>query len=458
MHQKIQFKKVLIEYLRQADMFPISEDIEGELTQTGEYRYLCFIKTYYKEDDGTETPHNLLVPISAWLEFLKQIDRIFESKINGKLANRVIDQVVYELNTFPFPFDNDTLEECSNAVFEILLQHFELQVEALVPLYNIRSFDVLEIPLANTVLHSGHSSSLLANKISHPDIGQDLSSLRENCFLCVQATGDDESRLAQVEYESEQALKVLRFVTMWQYITKGNKQIRVNRATSVTTRQMNRRYTLYHKRNAPADRPAWHSDCPEPLILRKQSVDLARQHFGLDDLNYHYQNIDNPNSERVHRALELYDSGTRALTKWQALYRYVVSINVALPTSSSSRNELAKHLKILIKYGGNYVGTIKKDGSLSDPDTATWDELAKMAAEPFSQFYILRDKILHGNLMSDNEFSDEDLENARSLAHNAVRLSARVARELQWQTYREAKNWFKSPSYSPSVGISESNE
>lgn len=447
MDKKIQFVEALTRYLQHAKMFPLFE--EESLTETGEYRHLCFMKTYYKE--GDETPYRFLVPTSAWLEFLERIDQIFASRVNGKLAHRAIDQVICELAAFPF--NDDTLEEYSNAVFEILLRHFELQIEALVPLYNIRCEGVFEMPLANTVLHSGHSGSLLANKISHLDIGRDLSELRDNCFLCIQVTGDNESRLAQVELETEQALKVLRFITMWHSTTKGNKRKKVNPANFVTARKTEARQILYHRPDVPTSRPGLHSDIENPLNLGKQGVELAQQYLGLDDLNYHYQNIENPISDRVRRALELYDSGTRALTNWQALYRYVASINVALPTSSSRGNELEKHLETIIKYGGHYVGTMKKDDTLSDPDTTTWDEMVKKTAEPFTQFYMLRGKILHGNPMSEDELSDTDVEDARVLAHNGVRLLAKLAREFQWENYKEAKNWFNSPSYPPSIEL-----
>lgn len=77
--------------------------------------------------------------------------------------------------------------------------------------------------------------------------------------------------------------------------------------------------------------------------------------------------------------------------------------------------------------------------------------MVRMTAQPFSWFYMLRGKILHGNPVSDYEISDNDIEDVRILAHNAVRLLAKVSREFHWQTYKEAKNWFKTPDYPPSV-------
>ena len=447
MDKENRFQTALLKYLRQVDMYTIRK--ETELTRSGKYRNLCFMKTFYKDED--KKPYRLLVPTDAWHELLREVDQIFESKIKGKLTHRAIDRTICELQEFPF--SEETLIQHSKDIFAMLWWHFELQVEALVPLYNIRCTGHLELPLANTVLYSGNSESILARKASHPDLrgygGE--ADVKDNSFLCIPVTGDDESRLAQVELESEQALKVLRFVTFWQSATKGNKRTKVNLANFVSLWKTDTRRIFYHKPDESDDRTGLYSDIQSKLVIDERDVDAARQHLGLDDINYHYQNPDNPSSDRVRRALELYDSGTRALTNWQALYRYVACINVALPTSSSQGKELAQHLETLIKYGGNYIGTMKKDSSLSDPNTTTWDSMVRMTAEPFAQFYMLRGKILHGNPMSDDEISDTDIEDVRILAHNAVRLLAKVSREFQWQNYKEAKNWFKTPDYPPSV-------
>lgn len=446
MNKEIRFQEALLAYLRQADMQTMCKEIE--LTRDGKYRNLCFMKTFYKDED--KKPYRLLVPTDAWHELLQEVDQIFESKINAKLTHRAIDQTICELKEFPF--SGETLSQYSKDIFAILWGHFELQVEAIVPLYNIRCTCSLELPLANSVLYSGNSDSLLARKASHPDLLSSgyRSNVKNNNFLCIPVTGDDESRLAQVEFESEQALKVLRFITLWQSTTIGNRQTKINTANFVSMWKTKTRIIFYHKPEELYGRPGFISNEQRELQLDKEDVDIA-SNLGLDDINYHYQNPDNPSSDRVRRALELYDSGTRALTKWQSLYRYVACINVALPTSSSRGSELAKYLETLIKYGGNYIGTMKKNSTQSDSDTITWDEMVTMTTQPFSKFYELRSKILHGNPISDYEISDTDIEDVRVLAHNAVRLLAKVSREFQWQTYKEAKNWFKTPDYPPSV-------
>ena len=448
MDRKQTFETALAQYLQQANMFTIYE--EHPLTESGKYRNLCFMKTYYKE--GDKTPHRLLVPTVAWLTFLQQIQLVFDSKINGKLVNRAIDHVICGMSEFPLT--NEQLKTYGDEIFQVLWRNYESTAEALVPLYNLYTRDRIEIPLARTMFNSGDEESILAKRAKHEDIPHTLSEIADHSFLKIQVSGDNESKLAQVEFEAEQALKVLRFITIWQTTTVGTTRIRFNSASYVTIREAGMRRIIYHNPDRLDLRPGLFGDREKSMNLSNKDLDNARKYYGLDDINYHFGEASNPISERVIKSLELYDSGTRALTDWQALYRYVAAINVALPTSSSSGEDLAKLLETLIKYGGSYVGKMVTDDT-ADSDIVTWEEIVKGTAEPFKRFYTLRGKILHGNELREDDISDADVEGARVLAHNAVRLLAKLAREFKWQTYKEAKKWFSLPSHPPSINLSD---
>lgn len=443
MDKKSCFQQALLSYFRKTEMHSIRK--ATELTNRGEYQNLCFMTTFKKENKS----YRLLVPMDAWHELLREVDKIFASKINQKLVQRAINHIICGLREFPFR--DETLNQFCEDIYSILSNHSELQFEAIIPLYNIFCTDQLELSLANTTLHSGHSASLLAKKVSHPDLldYEDHSDISNNSFLCIRVTGDEGSRLSQVELESEQALKVLRFITFWQFTTTGNKPKKFNPANVVSIRKTDARKIFYHQPNEPDKMPLWHADIKPPLYFNKKDIADADKHFGLNDINYHCNNVANSNSfsNRVLRALDLYDSGTRALTTWQALYRYVACINVALPTSGSKGDEIKKHLKTLIKNGGNYIGTLKKDAALPtvDVEILDWDSIVRTAADPFSKFYKLRSQILHGNSMTDDDMSmiDGDIEYVRQLAHNTVRLIAKVSRKCNWKNDKEAKNWFE---------------
>ncbi len=365
-----------------------------KLTQSGEYHDLCGMTTFTEPDD--ETPHSLLVPIESWQDFLISLDVIFESKINRKLVQRTIRQVVCQLTEFPFT--EVMLKDYSKTVFKEIWQHYLLSAEALVPLYNITLEGNVEIPLANAVLCSGNPNSLLAEKAGH-SILETLVSLPEDvCFLQIQVTGDDESQLRQVDLEVEKSLIVLRFVTMWRSRIEGTRRIKYNPASAVTTREQGKRHIIYHKPENPAGRPGFHGDFAQLFYLWRKEIEVAYDHYGLEDLNYHHSNLDNPISRRVVRALELYDSGVQAKTNWQAFYRYIVSINVVLPKSGSKGKVLVERLTTLIQYGGDYVGSMRIGDDDADPESITWEEMVRRTAEPFENFYTLRGKILHGNL------------------------------------------------------------
>ncbi len=440
MDKKERFDKALREYLCRFELHPLDE--WNTFIETGEYYLFSLTLVIYPKEDSEA--HGLFVPIAKELAFLREIDEIFESKIQRRLVSSTISQSIREFEEFPIP--DEALEKFSNKIFKTLIWHFESQAEALVPLYNIKCTYNIEMPLANAVLHSGGSRSLLADKVNHPDIMRDFSKMSDNSFLRIPVTGDSESRREQAEWETEEALKVLRFVTFWQSTVEGNKRVRVNRASSVSQWETGGRAILFHQPDKPQSRPGWYSDGQNSLQISNHDVDNARQILGLDDINYHYQNIKNPFSSRVRKALALYDSGTRSTTNWEALYHYVVSIDVAIPTSGKGDN-LKKDLETLVQHGNHYVGEMKKDESLSEPETTTWS--IELTVKPFKRFYKLRGMILHGNEMGEGEISDDDVKDARELAHNAVRLIAKLARELEWKTYNEAKEWFMAHRNKP---------
>lgn len=446
MDKKERFDKALKEYLHQFKLHPSNE--WNTLIGTEEYYLFSLTLVSYPKEDSK--PHGLFVPIAKELAFLREIDDVFESKVTKQSVSDAISQSIREFEKFPIP--DEAIEKFSDKIFETLIWHFESQAEALVPLYNIKCTYDIEMPLANSVLHSGDSQSLFAEKANHSfykDMFKDMfAEIAEESFLRIPVTGDSESRQEQAEQETEEALKVLRFVTLWQSAAKGNKKVRTNPASKVSQWKPSVRTILFHQPDKPQSRLGWYSDRQDSLQISNHDVDNARQILGLDDINYHYQNVENPFSSRVRKALALYDSGTRSTTNWEALYHYVVSIDVAIPTSGKG-DDLKKDLETLVQHGDHYVGVMKKDENSSKPEITNWDEIVKRTTDPFADFYMLRNKILHGNEMSEDAISDDDVKDARELAHNAVRLIAKLTRELKWEGYKEAKKWFKSHRNKP---------
>lgn len=443
MDKKEEFSKALFIFLNSAELHLFLKT--DKLTDNAQYHNICFMKVYYKEN--SKEPYQLLVPLKSWHDFLIELGRIFDNKINRKLTGRLISEIVCKLEEFPFTESN--LKRCAEEIFTQLWKHYELIAEALVPLYNIEFLVDKEIQLANAALCPGTCDSIFSQKVNHPDFSLLEARSDDNCFLRIEVSGDDESRLSQVEAEVKNSLIVLRFVTMFRTNRENAKHFKYNPASVVAMRPRGELLILYHKPDEISERPGYFKSYPDRFYIDDNSVKIAYESYGLEDLNYHFGNSDNPVSRRIIRALELYDSGINTLGNWQSLYRYVVAINVVIPKSGSGGKEIVPKLTTLIQYRGQYIGSMKRGDSTS-PEELSWEELVRNTTEPFKKFYTLRGKILHGNLPIE-DVSEDDLEYARTLAHNAIRAMAFLARQFNWQDDKEVETWFKSPDYPPGL-------
>ena len=184
-----------------------------------------------------------------------------------------------------------------------------------------------------------------------------------------------------------------------------------------------------------------------PLTMPEKRIDDAKEFFGLDNLNCHFDltNADNPISNRVIRALTMYDSGTRAFTDWEALYRYVVSIEIAISTKrNEGRKKLTAKLNSLILYGGHVGVGMKREESLANPEHTAYGRRVELTVMPFEKYYELRNDILHGNEIVNERLSDTDVDEARELAHNTVRLMAEFSRKYEWKDITQLRDWFET--------------
>ena len=437
--------KVLREYLAWIELHPFTS--KDDLFAPNDFRRFSIVPDFY--DSEEQTSHHLVVPHSADATLISAIDQVFESKVKAKAAN---DAIYHEiLNGSEFPFTETDIDRICRSALEALHRLYTLQVDALVPLFNIECGGSFEIPLANTILYSGGSDSTLARSAKSEILPEDFLDKRERnrVFLKVSVAGDNENRRLKAEEETEHALRVLRFVTSWRYVIKGNREIATNKAHLVSQWNPDMRTILYVRPEHATKAMGYEAFRESPMQISEQFVSYARDHLGLDDINFHFRNrVRNSISERVCRALRFYDNGALAHTNWQALYNYVVSIDVVLPTKDKY---LVQDLQTLIHFGNHYVGTFATDESLPDSENEKWSVGSKLTAKQLKEYRILRGRILHGDnrmmqdtTLADDEISEKDLSVLRLLAHNALRLFSRLSRKKGWQTKDEAENWFKS--------------
>lgn len=417
-----------------------------EMTRDGAYRFLGFQFDNYSIESDTSN-YSVLVKTTAWQSLVDKMHRIFNGKIRSKILHSTIGHAVRNRVEHPKPFSIERLQECCDEIIEVLVQHYETQAEALVPVFNIHlSGELLyEIPLGRAMFCAGNSNSLLARVVDYsPEVlgFQQNSDIRECSFLRIPVSGDDEHQHEQATADAETALAVLRFITVWQTKVDGLAK-RKNPAAFVSQWKTEAQKILFH-RPADEDITGGHSRILPPLTMAERYIEYGMKLYGLDDLNYHFEQAQahNPVSHRVQRALTMYDSGTQAHSDWEALYRYVVSIEIALSTKrNEGRASLIKKLNNLIFYS-EHVGISMRKYKECDAEESTFSRQVRLTVDPLDRFYGHRNDILHGNNIDVEAIAENDVEEARELAHNAVRLLAKYARKFKWSHKDCMHTWF----------------
>ena len=216
------------------------------------------------------------------------------------------------------------------------------------------------------------------------------------------------------------------------------------------------RTILFDRSSEASNFSPWYSEIPNGILgTRRISAELlndAQEFYGLDDINYHFQNFDcNSVSKRICRALSFYDAASKTPDIQFAFSNFIISIDILLPPQNVPATVLTGHLKSLIGHAKYYVGKMNLNEELDDPKSTSWPERVDLTTVDFKDFYTTRGQILHGNKEEryKTKISKLQVKKARQIAHNAIRAYAYLARGFQWENDKEAKNWFKSPCKPP---------
>lgn len=436
----------LATYLQQGEWYKWEDTFE--LTGDGAYRFLGFqFDNYNLESDSIQ--YSILVKSAVWQTLVDQIHSLFHGKIRSKLLRSTLGNAIRYKVEHPVPFSNGKLGECCDEIADILLLHFETQAEALVPVFNIHVSEELnhEIPLGRATFCAGGSNSMLAKLIDNLADAlriEQYSDIHDCNFLRVRVSGDQEHQYEQAKAEAETALSVLRFITVWRTNTDRLPR-RENPAAYVSQWRTEAQKILFYIPPDPVITLA-HTAIMPPLTMAEKRLDMGRGIHGLDDLNYHFEEsqADNPISQRVQRALALYESGTQATNDWEALYRYVVCVEIALSTTKNEvRTSVIKKLNSLIFYG-EHVGLGMRKHEHLDAGQGKFGRKVQSLVNPLDTYYGHRNDILHGNDVDVDAIAENDVEDARELAHNTVRLLAKFARKYSWNDKDCIGAWFEN--------------
>ena len=444
--RKQKLESAIKEYLSQAEMHQMSDS--WELAHTGDYVLVFGLSPFYTQDDPES--YCFLAPEEAEQKLIDKVELLFDSQVRAATVRNSLQRAITLTGQdadFIFPFETDEQEQqYHDQIYELLESHYENRYDALIPMYQLECAYGVEFPLANAVLHSGGSRSKLATIANYDDNhfkDTDRQQIELCSYLKFPVTGDSASRLEQVERETERALQVLRFIYPW--FEKDGQSY--NAAHGVSTWKHSWRVIVYDRTTATRSWSPWNSAKPNGIHgTQRVSAELlndAKKYFYLDSINYHFQNHDlNLVSRRFCRAFKYYDIASQTSDADVALANFIICVDILLP--SGNAKELTKHLISLIEKGGLYEGIMTLNEQLSDPDETGWPERVKLTVSDYKVFYLIRNKVVHGNSMS-GSVSDIQLKKSRQIAKNAIRAYAKLSRAFNWQSDKEAKNWFRQP-------------
>lgn len=308
-------------------------------------------------------------------------------------------------------------------------------VTAYAPIMNVKLANhVPSLKLAKSILFQGKSISELAKHLQNlhqTDIPQDIA------FLKIDVMGDDESIENQVKVETEDALRVLRFVCWSGTSIKGNQRISYDLGRGVSYYQPNTsRPYFYVSNDIPYNRDFTH--LPRQLEITTEMFELF-QMLGLTDINYHFANRGNPISDKIILALEWYDSGLQAIRPRDALYSFIFCINGILSWGKKAISkdiELQRRYQKLLEVNQH---SFFSDGTLSSDDAT--NRLKDLYANQ-------RGFIAHG-YSSNPKFpiTTTNLKEAGLLARNAILLMMLTIKDHpEWVTLENIETWMKSKS------------
>ena len=407
--------------------------------------YLTFAWQAYYFDEKEE-PQSILVLENEWARFVRQIRDLTNGAIRYTLLSQCISRAIHERLQYPIPLSEQSLKASVDEIHNVVDFHFQKQTSVVVPVYNLRAegFEAYRtsMALANAVLHFRGSAVLHGEVLGGAEREDDIKALEDCCVLCVTVSGDRESQRAFAIQESLEALKVLRFVRRWS-INEVKQPPYFNPASFVSIWRSTAQLLVFYDPDAEVRALKTGLYAHDSAVVRTDDVQYARQFGGLDEINYHYANAGHPISDQIIRALTYYDKGALAVTNWEALHHYVVSVNVAVLSGQSNKQKLRKDIETLFRHGGGYNRSGFLDDLLSRAPAENWEELVKSNAKPVEKFYRIRSIVTHGGEFNVSNILDTDVLLAREIAHNAVRLIAKLARENQWRDHAEAKAWFE---------------
>jgi len=433
-----EFREMLRDFLGQAQLV---DDIDP----WGDTDYYQIVSRSYT--DGDETKY-LAVPIPTWKKFYKNSYELFDGEI-GYSTLRF--SIAYEISQEKeYPFSEDVLDQLLARISDHIRFHYETVLEALVPLSNISMSVDKELLLGAAHLCPGGPNSALHKQINRPDAWDNIQELADNCYLRTTTTGDNSSRIRQVEQKTRDALAILRFVVD---VPRGPEPEgkNSNPAEMVDVWGENKRTVFYILDSAPDENSAFNIGVGSAFAIWDKKLQDLQESSGLDHINFHFNRPESLISSRIIQAIQIYDSAIRSGQDWMALYRYVVCTECAIPVTAQKHDEFARRVEQTIYYGGHFRGGDKLPRFDGESNLEYWKRFVSHTLQGVEEFYKDRNRILHGSMANapSVQITPEKLRKIRVIAYNVIRTVARLAIEFDWYSLPDGKKWYQNPIPSP---------
>lgn len=222
-------KQATIEYLRTLTLIHIWDQRDPNVKIN--YQRHCLRHIF--NSPSKEGPHGLFAPMETWEKYLALVGEIAESRIQRAFISQKIDVLYQQVATLPL--EDAQIESFAEQIIEWCNQAFDFLVTAYVPLVNIEiSSDIDPFFLADTNLHRSNEESEFTRYQSMLLVGLKFDVPTNLPFLKMTVIGDDESIVDQVAAKTEDALRVLRFVSERRSSIDGTRRISYSEARDVS--------------------------------------------------------------------------------------------------------------------------------------------------------------------------------------------------------------------------------
>lgn len=425
-------KQLTLDYLEQATLrqLPIQSQIIGHED------YHLLTRKYGRDETGNNQVGDFITTDrEQWDQFCQKIYELSQSRIGSKQCDMTLMRCVDEIGVFPFTVDQK--ESIVKRFTEYISDLATSKRFAVIPLYNlVYRLDpkIEKVELGETFLYPPKRFSNITTISEYTK-----DKLLKLPALGLWVYGDNDYVEKQIQSTVEDAFRILRFVTIWKITDDFN---RTDAEHISMWRGINARNILILNESKTEGSESFRRT--PPFALMPEDWTWAVENVGIEAINFHQRNQhNNPISKRIMFALEMYDEALLSDEFIFRAYRFVVSIEWAIPLNTEKKTTFDETVRNIINYKQFYFlsAGIQKHTDYLEP--ITWENVIKPIFNRIRMFYEQRSVIVHGNIFNiTSRLSTEDVNVLQELACNILSMMSKLAFERGWKSQKEVEDWY----------------